>query len=426
MKKKWLIFLKNEITQIEDLSDLSDSITALAHKVSRKMVLLIDEVDSSSSQALFLDFLGMLRHKYLNRERKTERTFHSVILTGVHDIKTLKLKMRPEMTIAPYNSPWNIAADFEVEMSFRVEELLPMLEAYQKDRNVVIDVETIATALIYYTAGYPFLVSSLCKIFDERILPQKKEKTWTVTDLEKAVKRLISKTNTNFDHLKKSLKNNKNLYRLTYNIAINGQKVTFNVHNETIELGLMYGVFKRNKDNIGNLQIHNLVYQSVISDFMVGQLENEVDINRNNLTDSYQLPNDQLDMEAVLQKFQLAMKEYYSKKDRDFLEKHGRLIFLSFLKPIINGSGFAFAEPQFSDEKRLDIAITFYQYKYIVELKIWRGLIAHKKGLEQLADYLELHNQKEGFLLIYDHRKKKSWNKKWVTVKKKRIYAVWL
>ena len=42
-------------------------------------------------------------------------TFHSVILAGVYDIKNLKLKMRPEET-HQYNSPWNIAAKFDVSM----------------------------------------------------------------------------------------------------------------------------------------------------------------------------------------------------------------------------------------------------------------------------------------------------------------------
>ena len=58
-------------------------------------------------------FLGMLRRKYLTR--RAEPTFQSVILAGVHDVKNLKLKMRPDAE-HQYNSPWNIAADFTVDM----------------------------------------------------------------------------------------------------------------------------------------------------------------------------------------------------------------------------------------------------------------------------------------------------------------------
>ena len=54
------------------------------------MMLSIDEVDKSSNNQLFLDFLGMLRKKYLRRDAGREESFHSVILAGVHDVKTLK------------------------------------------------------------------------------------------------------------------------------------------------------------------------------------------------------------------------------------------------------------------------------------------------------------------------------------------------
>ena len=55
---------------------------------------MIDEVDKSSNNQLFLDFLGMLRNKYLKRSKPGQLTFHSVILVGVHDVKSLKTKMQ--------------------------------------------------------------------------------------------------------------------------------------------------------------------------------------------------------------------------------------------------------------------------------------------------------------------------------------------
>lgn len=60
----------------------------------------------------------MLRNKYLGREVGKDFTFKSVILAGVYDVKSLKLKIRNKEE-AKYNSPWNIAVDFNVDMSFR-------------------------------------------------------------------------------------------------------------------------------------------------------------------------------------------------------------------------------------------------------------------------------------------------------------------
>ena len=140
----------------------------------------------------------------------------------------------------------------------------------------------------------------------------------------------------------------------------------------------------------------------------------------------YKNDDNSLKMEAVLLSFQAFMKKEYSKKDRDFLEKNGRLVFLAFIKPIINGSGYDFKEVQISEEKRLDVVITYLQYKYVAELKIWRGPKAHDKGLVQLADYLEKQAINEGFLLIFDHSGVKNWDSKWETVNGKKVFVVWV
>jgi hypothetical protein len=47
--------------------------------------------------------------------------------------------------------------------------------------------------------------------------------------------------------------------------------------------------------------------------------------------------NKGLDIEKILRRFMQFMKEQYSSKDQEFIEYHGRLLFLAFIKPIING-----------------------------------------------------------------------------------------
>jgi len=102
------------------------------------------------------------------------------------------------------------------------------------------------------------------------------------------------------------------------------------------------------------------------------------------------------------------------------------LIFLAYLQPILNGKGHSFREVETSEEKRLDIVVTYLQFKYIIELKIWRGEKQHKKGLDQLANYLDAHNIKEGYLLIFDTRKDKTWDTKIINHQGKEIFTVWV
>ena len=104
--------------QCDDALDyLSEKITKLCRNDKQGIILLIDEVDKSSDNQIFLNFLGMLRNKYLFRQESRDTTFKSVVLAGVYDIKNLKLKLRPNDE-RRYNSPWNIASDFSVDMSF--------------------------------------------------------------------------------------------------------------------------------------------------------------------------------------------------------------------------------------------------------------------------------------------------------------------
>ena len=131
---------------------------------------MIDEVDSASNNQVFLDFLAQLRAYYIDRDVRP--TFWSVILAGVYDVKNLRQRIRPQEA-HKVNSPWNIAADFKVEMSFSKEEIKGMLRQYENDWDTGMDVEKIAGLLYDYTSGYPFLVSRLCKIIDEDVSREK-------------------------------------------------------------------------------------------------------------------------------------------------------------------------------------------------------------------------------------------------------------
>ncbi len=135
---------------------------------------------------------------------------------------------------------------------------------------------------------------------------------------------------------------------------------------------------------------------------------------------------DGLNITLILQKFQAFMKEHCSARDAKFLEREGRLLFLSYLRPIINGRGFDFKEPNVSDERRMDIVITCRNTRYVIELKIWHGQEYHQKGLKQLSDYLDMYSLKQGYLLIYNFNKNKKYKEEQIAFEDKQIFAVWV
>ncbi len=417
--KEWL---KEIASSINNLEELSDAITELADKTSKKLILIIDEVDKSANNQLFVSFLAMLRNRYLVRDR--QKTFHSVVLAGVHDVKNLKLKLRPDEE-QKYNSPWNIAADFKIDMNLQVEEIIPMLEEYAADKAVKMNTQEIAECLFYYTSGYPFLVSKLCKMLDEDYLPLKMEREWKNQDIAIAVQALVREKNTNFDSLIKTLANNEMLYRAVREVAIESDFVPFSPYHPLTELGVIHGIFVAGNGG-GRIKIHNRIYTEVIVNYMSDVFRQTRSEQPATVGPNYKNDNGTLNMEAVLLGFQQFMKKEYSKKDRDFLEKNGRLVFLAFIKPIINGSGYDFKEPQISDEKRLDVVITYLHQKFVAELKVWYGQKAHEKGLLQLVNYLNIQSLSEGFLLIFDHSEIKDWRSEWIEVERKKIFAAWV
>jgi hypothetical protein len=393
-------FVEDKIDEVKNLNDLSNIITKLVVKANIKVVLMIDEVDKSSNNQLFLSFLGMLRNKYLLRNEGEDLTFHSVILAGVHDVKSLKLRIRPDEE-HKYNSPWNIASEFDVDMSFSKEEIGTMIEDYVKNKGVKLDKDYFEERLHFYTSGYPFLVSKLCKIIDEKIMDAEKLQ-WDKEYMDRAVKELLKESNTNFDSLIKNLENNSALKELIKKIIIDGNEITYNKDNPTINLGVTYGIF-RNKE--GRVKIHNKIYEQKIYDYMSSLIETSTDLSLYNERSKFIKEDGTLDIRKILTKFQNFMKHEYSEKREVFLEADGRLLFLAFISPIINGTGFAFKEVQGGEEKRFDIVITYNKNMYILELKIWHGEEYHKKGLLQLAQYMEQYGLEEGYLLIFDFRK---------------------
>ena len=109
--------LNERISSDVNMDDLFRIIMRWCREAEKPIVLMIDEVDSAADNQVFLDFLAQLRSNYI--ERDTLPVFWSVILAGVTDIKNLRRKLR-HGDAHKFNSPWNIAADFNIEMSFTV------------------------------------------------------------------------------------------------------------------------------------------------------------------------------------------------------------------------------------------------------------------------------------------------------------------
>lgn len=381
------------------LKDLGKRITQLCQEAGRSVVLIIDEVDKACDNQLFLTFLGWLRDQYISRntQKNPRFTFQSVILAGVHDIKNLRLKIRPEEKHR-YNSPWNIATRFDVDMSFSAPEIATMLEEYEGQHRTGMDITRVSNRLYYYTGGYPFLVSLLCKSIDEDGL------SWTSEGVDEAEKHILKTNNTLFDDVIKNLVNHSSFGTMVKGILLDGAHVPFEIRDPDIDLGLMFGILK---DNEGKACVSNVMFETVILNYYISTSKARSRINQYvSESSSGFLEYGKLDMTLVLQRFAAFLKSEYRDEDGAFIEREGRLLFLSFLKPIINGMGHYVVEPETRGSRRMDIVVFYGTQSFIVELKIWHGQSAANDAYDQLVGYLESQERRVGYLLSFcDNRK---------------------
>ena len=327
-------------------------------KISEKpIVLMIDEVDSASNNQVFLDFLSLLRGYYITRAKIP--TFHSVILAGVYDIKNLKRKIRPEEE-HKINSPWNIATDFLVDMSFSKKEITSMLQEYEKDYHTGMDMEKIVELLYDYTSGYPFLVSRLCKLMDEVVFGTEgfdtKEKSWTKCGFLEAMKLLVMEKNTLFESLFQKLEIYPELNEIIETVLFTGKSISYNIHNTIIEMATMFGFIKNRN---GVVEIANRIFEICLYNFYLStsQLQNKA-IYRASLCDKNQfVTNGQLNMRLILERFVVHFNDLYGDRNETFLEEEGRKYFLLYLRPIINGVGNYYIEARTRDVNNPDLRL---------------------------------------------------------------------
>lgn len=388
------------------LDDLFDFLCGMCRESRKPAVLMIDEVDSAGNNQVFVKFLAQMRARYLKRDRMP--TFHSVILAGVYDIKNLKLKLRPEEE-HQYNSPWNVAADFDIDMSFSAAQIAGMLGEYEADHGTGMDIQAVAEEIYQYTSGYPYLVSAICKLMDEK-LPESgqfadSKAVWTRQGIAEAVNRILKSGAPLFDSLAKQLDTYRDLREMAKDIIYQGKRIPYSSDIRSVNLGIMFGFFQEKN---GGIAVSNRIFEMRLLNMFITEEASKStafaygDRDRNQFTEG-----GRLNMELVLRKFVEHFSDICGGEDEKFIEAQGRRFFLLYLKPIINGTGNYYIEAQTRDAGRTDVIVDYLGEQFIVELKIWHGKEYNQRGERQLTEYLDYFHKDKGYMLSFNFNKNK-------------------
>lgn len=393
-------------TDNSSLKRLFVCLSRLCGDSPRPIVLMIDEVDSASNNQVFIDFLAQLRGYYLDREETP--IFHSVILAGVYSIKNLKLKIRSESE-QQYNSSWNIAADFDIDMSFPADQIADMLGEYEADYHTGMDTHEVAEEIFQYTSGYPVLVSTICKWIDEKAVGsggfENLGGAWTKDGVAQAVKSILKGGTLLFESMAKQLDTYRELRDMIESILYQGKRIPFSPNEKSVSIGRMFG-FLKEKD--GCVEVSNRIFEMCLLNLFMAEEALGSDIYTRGESDRLAFIRDgRLDMDLVLRKFAEYFDEIYGREQERFVETNGRKLFLLYLKPIINGAGNYYMEAQTRDARRTDVIVDYGGEQFVIELKIWRGNEYNERGEPQLADYLDYYHKDRGYMLSFNFNKNK-------------------
>lgn len=415
-----------EMTVRDDavLDELFDVLNLWCVSSEKPIVLIIDEVDTASNNQVFLDFLAQFRADFLAQKKDpAEKTFQSVILAGVTDVRHLKSKIREEGQHR-VNSPWNIATDFDIDMSLAETGIQGMLDEYEADHHTGMNTASIAKQIREYTSGYPWLVSRICQLIDEKFVPERFQTyadAWTISGVDEAVKFILSENNALFDSLMGKLINYPTLKGQLRRILLRGETIAWSPYDEEQQQLRMYG-FIRNHHN--TVAVSNRIFEMLLYSHFINESNIHEALRQSAIAEKAVFVDKDgwLDVRKIMEHFIVSHNQIYKRQDRRFLEEDGRERFLTYLSPIINGSGTYSIEEQTRDHRRMDVTIHYLGRRYIIELKIWRGERYHEKGEQQIIDYLNYWNLDTGYMLSFNFNKEKDSGVKRVEIRGKVLF----
>ena len=369
-----------------------------AHKhvgAFERVVLLIDEFDGIP-QTVVSNFLYALRQIYLSDELTCP---HSVGIVGVKSIAQLDYDRSV--------SPFNIQDEFRLP-NFTFEQIQGLLGQYTDEVGQAFAREVVAS-IHKQTAGQPVLVNRFAQILTEELdIP----KTQTITEdhFLQAHTQLLRERNINIQHLTTNIRRNQHFERILIDIMSYEEGVLFNLRDPLIDELATYGVITQDSD--GMCQIANPIYlYCILQAFKptMNGLEREY-FHEDNVEgfQAYLTATGHIDMERLLDNF----RDFIARAGFKILqvpdtpqESVGRHLLLTYLDLFARSVGGVLSFEVETGRGRMDLLITRARRKYIVETKIWRGNIRYQMGKKQLAAYLKLEGETQGYYVVFDHRR---------------------
>ncbi len=409
----WPDVARDELAAGLNFGDFTNVLKTLLRRLcaalDKPLVLLFDEVDCLAEGTL-ITFLRQLRDGYVNRAGGQPFP-SSVALVGMRNIRDYRAQIRPGGTTLGSASPFNIAAESLTLANFTEAEVGALYAQHTADTGQAFPPEAVARAF-HWSQGQPWLVNALAREVVDKMLGMDYAKAVTADLFDEAAERLILRRDTHLDSLIERLREER--VRRVVEPVITGDGLSVELDSDDARYVLDLGLLRRDRKV---WEAANPIYREVIARTLSYTSQENLPATLVNRW----IADGQLDMNGLLHGFQEFWRENADAwtERYDYREAAPHLILMAFLQRVVNGG--AHIDREFAlGRKRLDLCVQMGAQRYPVELKLRYSNKAEADGIEQLAAYMDACGAKEGWLVIFDRRPKRSWKLRifWRTVQR--------
>ncbi len=371
------------------------------------IVLLLDEADTISGDAL-ISFLRQLRSGFATRG--PGRFPVSIALIGMRDLRDYLTRAKDGVPVNP-GSPFNIKKASLTLRNFTRSEIAELYGQHTSETGQAFTDEAV-DRVYYWTQGQPFLVNALadaCVGTARQLGDPRVEGTVTADHIDAAKERLILSRTTHLDSLSHRLRDAR-LAPILQAILLGDERI--DVESDDYEFAVDLGLVQRGPDGA---EIANPLYREVLARV----LSYHEQMNLPAPWWPWRSASGGIDMAALMAAFQQWWRENSDLIRRDankgYLEAVAHLAFMGFLQRVVNGGGKVYREYA-AGRGRIDILVEYGGSRHAIELKRVRQRDSMEtiraQGITQLGRYLDTVGLDEGWLVIFDQRKRKGWDQR--------------
>ena len=378
-----------------DGTSMKDFLSDWCLKLSKPLVLLVDEIDSLYDDVL----ISVLRQFRDGFQLRPEGFPSSVALIGLRDVRDFKEKVRDNVRSIGSGSPFNVKAESLTLRNFSHSQIAQLLQQYTDEGGQVFSDEVVEFFDLL-TGGQPWLVNALAREVTENILKKDTSKPVTLEIVNQAKENLIVRRDTHLDSLIDKL--NGPRVRPIIDAILSGADIHYNEYNDDLKYAEDLGIVVKDVEKDG-VKISNALYNEIIPRVLNANMQ-DLMIPKVGLG-WFIKPDGKLDMDALLREFQDFYREHAESwlDNFSYQESGKQLLLMAFLQRIINGGG-SIGREMAVGRGRTDLIIDFKGDRFVLELKIKKPGINIEKAYNQLHRYLDTVNESHGYLILFESR----------------------